>query len=84
MLILNVNTAKHSEYTPLSAYHLGIIQKVCSSCGGRGGALSLKSELKRTGRGEGVKPICTFALSKKLPDFQAAGRILSDNLLGSC
>ena len=29
--------------------------------GWRGGGGSLKSELKRTGRG-GVKPICTFAL----------------------
>ena len=44
----------------------------------------LKSELKRTGGGGwGVKPTCTFALWKKLPDFQTAGRVF-DKLLGSC
>ena len=43
----------------------------------RGGALI--SELKRTGGG-GVKPICTSALWNKLPDFQTAGRALSDKL----
>ena len=42
----------------------------------------VKSELKQTGGG-GVKPICRFALWKKLPDFQTAGKVLSDKLLGS-
>ena len=47
------------------------------------GGGSLKSELKRIGR-QGVKPICTFALWKKLPDFQTAGRVHPDKSLGSC
>ena len=38
--------------------------------------------LKRPGGG-GVKPIYTFALWKKLPDFQTASKVLSDKLFGS-
>ena len=36
-----------------------------------------------TKRGRGFKPISTFALWKKLPDFQTASRAFSDMLLGS-
>ena len=49
-----------------------------------GGGGFLKSELKRTGGRGKVKPICMFALREKLPDFQTAGRVLSDKLLGNC
>ena len=40
--------------------------------------------LREGGEGVVVKPICMFALWTKLPDFQTAGRIISDKLLGSC
>ena len=62
--------------------HLGGHSKSTFVVQGGGGG-SLKSELKRIGR-QGVKPICTFALWKKLPDFQMAGKVLPDKLLGSC
>ena len=50
-------------------FQLGVIQKVICRAGAGG---SLKSELKQTGgggEGGGVKPICTFAHVKKMPDF---------------
>ena len=54
-------------------FNNGFIQKVRSSRR-KGG--SLKSELKRTGGGGSY-------LSVRSPDFQTAGRVLSDKLLGS-
>ena len=63
---------------------MGSFKKYVHHAGGRGGGGdSLKSELKWTG-GRGAKPICTFTLWKKLPDFETAGRVLSDKLLDSC
>ena len=48
------------------------------------GAGILKKRTK-TNRGEGESSLSVRSLcKKKMPDFQAAGRVLSDKLLGSC
>ena len=74
------NQLTNSQSINLSGFYrdIGVIQKGEKRWGG-----VLKKRTK-TNRGRGVKPICTFALWKKLRDFQTEGRVLSEKLLGSC
>ena len=60
--------ASPGQISKLLAFDIIIRGHSKSTFNAQGGGDSLKSKQKWTG-GAGVKPICTFALWKKLPDF---------------